>query len=290
MALGLIAIATGLMAFPQVLIQKTLGSSEQKIDRKIQIDSMKQKMSSIEDALTTSSLVTPANDTLCPCTQGGAFMVGATKVCALNVCQGGQEMEFDFYKPNTTPLTKLAGKSTSPVYYMVDGKDCIPIPDVPESENGCAYKALSKFKPHCVGDLPTCDHANYISVTLEFLPIGTKFVIGAEKTQFLYFVPLNYNPKITAILDQTLTLGSTSKLPVIADAGEASERQGFIFEKCESSDSTRVEVKCYRFIDSVGQIILTAKGAGTAQITLQINDGGSTNSLSNPMVFNVTVP
>lgn len=288
---GVLAISAVIVFMPQLEIQKRMLSVDKKASRIIQINELKQKILATETSLSRSALKAPENDKLCPCTQGGNFYSGATKVCTLAQCQANEDIDFTFFDPKATTLTKLSGTTTAPAYYSNAGDPCpsalAPVGSDPEKI--CGYKAITKFKAHCPGDLLTCDHADYIIVTLELFPVGTSSQVAYEKTQLLYTVPLNYNPKIAAIADQSLSVSEQKKISVNADPGDPSEFQKFVFEKCESENPNIVDVKCYKFVNGVAQIILTGKTSGTSKITLQINDGGSENNLSSPLSFNVTV-
>lgn len=291
--IGILAISAVVVFMPQIEIQKRISDVDKKASRIIQNNDLKQKILATETALSRSALVSPENDALCPCTQGGNFFSSsATKVCLLSQCQANQDVYFSFFDPKATSLTRLSGTMAAPVYYSKSGEPCpnSAAPPGSDPEKICGYKAVTKYRAHCPGDLSACDHADYLILTLELFPLEAGSQLKYEKTQFIYSVPLNYKPIIAAISDLSLNVAEQKKIAVTADAGDPSEIQKFIFQLCESQQPNVVEVKCYKFVNGVAQIILTGKVPGTTQVRLQINDGGFENNLSNPLSFNVTVP
>lgn len=291
-SIGIIAITVGIVFTPRLEIQKIISNMDNKSGRIFTNYDIKNKILDSEFSLSKSALTLSENADLCPCTQGGSFFSGATKVCTLSECRADVETEFSFYDPKATTIpVKVSGTNALPAYFSAAGDPCPGVGAAAGSDPEviCAYKNITKFKAHCAGDLPTCDHADYLIVTLESIPIGTNQKFRSEKTQIVYSVPLNYNPILDPVANQNLILNEQKKIPVNANAGQALEVQQFIYEQCSSSNSAIVEIRCYKFVNGVSQIVITGHAAGTAIMTLQANDGGAENPLSAPISFNVTV-
>lgn len=269
---------------PQLEIQKHYKTNENKISRVLENQNLQLKITSTDFLLEKSAKVSPINDSLCPCVIGGKMQSGGVNICVKNICTANIATDFTFYDSSANPLTALAGPTTAPVYYDLIGAPCSPDPN---KNITCAYQSSVKFTAHCPGNLPSCDHADYLAIELSLTPVGTQFFSESKKV-FIYPVNLNYQPFIAPIPNQTLPLPFDKKIPINANSGDASESQNFIFETCSSSDTSIVEIHCYKFINSIGQIILTPKSAGVAKISLQINDGGLENNLSQVFTFDAT--
>ncbi|MEN0059648.1 MAG: hypothetical protein AAGB31_12485 [Bdellovibrio sp.] len=283
---GLMATILVLIFIPQMEIQNRLNQVDKKIGRISRINEMKLEIVNRESSLTYSAGVNSDNSSLCPCVRGGAFASGGSLVCSNSVCQANQDIDFSFYAPQA-PNPKLTGTASSPVYYREDGGNCEGV-DNPEAI--CAYKVTTQFKAHCAGDLVTCDHADYISLTLSLKHLNTYTHIMDETANFLYFVNLNYPPIIeTTVANQLVNLGTPKTIAINANAGFPTESQNLIFEKCTSSHPAVLEVKCYKFVSGKGMMTLVPKTTGSATVTFQLNDGAVENNLSAQQIFSVVV-
>ncbi len=286
-ALAIVAFLLSLMFLPQLGLQKTILQGQKKSEAVLKLNNIKTKILLTSDSLTSSSLVLPENDRLCPCTQGGNFKVNGNPVCTLTSCTSNVESGFSFYDPNPNTPGKLTGPPTNPVYYNMDGQLCSQLQD---PETNCGYKMMTSFRAHCPGNFASCDHADYLVLILDIQPTAAfASEMAPEKTYYTYTVPLNYPPQIATVPAQTLTHPETRKIAITADPGDPTEVQNFIFEKCESSNPSVATVRCYKFVNSVAQILVTSQSPGTTQIRLQINDTSPSNSLSDISTFNVTV-
>lgn len=284
-SLGLMGLTLLILMVPHIEIQKSFKQSESKVARILENQNLQQQITGSDFSLDKSAQVSPSNDLLCPCAMGGKMKVGGTNLCANSLCTANVATEFYFFDPQVKDLITLAGTSVAPVYYSANGARCKYTTN-PNTE--CAYKSLASFTAHCPENLAQCDHADYLTVELVLTPTPGH-ALAETKKKFIYPIKLNYPPVLSVISNQTLQMSLATKIAVNANAGDPTEAQNFVFEKCDSSDTNIVDVKCYRFINSVGQMILTPKSPGVATITLQVNDGGVINSLSNMMSFSTTV-
>ncbi|MCM2281246.1 MAG: type II secretion system GspH family protein [Bdellovibrionaceae bacterium] len=286
-ALGIFAILATIVFAPQLNVYKTLVDSERKAARVGRVHELKQSLIAAENSLNDSSTVTPENERLCPCLRGGSFMVGGVPICNRNTCDANRDEEFAVHQMVNGALERVTGTVAAPVYYLADGRRCMA--SAATSETECDYKLLTKFNAHCPGDVASCDHADYVILTMDTVPVGNRSRIAAEKTQIFYTVQVNYAPSIEVIANQVMVVNETRKIAVKGGSGHPSELQRLVFEKCESSDTARLIAKCYRFVDGTGQLILEAKATGTVTVTLQVNDGQTENPISAPLTFNVTI-
>lgn len=284
----LMSIAITFVIVPQLEIQKNLINTEKKATRILQTNNLKQFLISDQDSLVRSAFEARELSSLCPCVLGGASLFGGTKTCKIPFCKAGVETDFSLY--NNT-LVRLSGTAELPVYYFADGSVCSNNDKMDLNlEKICSYKIITKFKANCAGDIESCDHAEYLIVSIEKIPVGAGMQqIAYEKTQLFYPVSVNYPPYVGPIANQNMVVNAIMKLAVNAEAGFPGEDQKVIFEKCESSNPDVVDVKCYKFVSGVGQMVLSSRNPGTAKISFQINDGSRYNSLSEISSFNLTV-
>ncbi|MDG0815551.1 hypothetical protein [Bdellovibrio svalbardensis] len=295
-----IAVCVGLTGFmlfilmvPQLEIQKHYRQNESKISRVLENQNLEQKMSSSDFSLDISARVSLINDDLCPCVMGGNMKSDGANICSKSFCTADVATDFVFYDPNSKPippsllppLIPLSGTAANPAYFDINGAPCTPNTSVPSN---CAYTYSTKFTAHCPASLPQCDHADYLTIELVATPIGTQKLAETRK-KIIYPIKLNYPPILATIADQTLPMPFAKQIAVNSNSGSPTENQDFVFQECKSSDTNVVEVKCYRFINSIGQMILTPKASGVASISIQVNDGGAVNNLSNILTFKTTV-
>lgn len=286
--LAIFVISALVLFIPQIEVQKQMINSDKKMSRVAQYDAVKNKIISSEISLKKSAALAVDNDLLCPCVLGGAFIKNAVKACTNNVCTANAITDFVLLDPDGAAVEKIAGTALKPVYFNINGGACAPSA-LQNPELVCSYKVISKFNAHCPGDMPTCDHADYLALTLDIIPVGNEVNVKAETIKMLYPVNLNYPPTITPVPAQSVNLLENKQISVLADPGNATEQQKFIFEQCASSDPTVFDVKCYRFVNGTGQIIIFPKKIGVGKVLLQINDGSTENNLSNPTDFSVTI-
>lgn len=233
--------------------------------------------------LESSAGLLPDNELLKACIMGGA-----TSTCAANCCDNDVEHEFFLLDPRDTnpDLSKrlhLGGTTDSPAYFDSEGTPGCTGPS-------CLFHIATKFKAHCPGAISKCDHAESVASTVQIIPeAGKESSLKYQERSVVYFVELNYKPFMTQIVDQSVAIGLDLSNPVYGNSGNPSEDQSFIYEKCDSADKNIATVTCYGFINAVGTIIIHGVASGTTKITLQINDGGMNNNLSDDMSFNVTV-
>ncbi|MDG0818029.1 hypothetical protein [Bdellovibrio svalbardensis] len=242
------------------------------------------EMLSTTKSLSESSLFLAKNTALHVCLEGGAL--GA---CSENCCQGNISQGFFFKDPlDTNPdvaaKRTLSGAPGNSVYYDSAGNLCL-LPD----SSSCVYGLTSTFTAHCPGGAGSCDHAEYLSVTIQMVPTPAYSQLKARDFVSFYFPKVNYRPSLPVVPDQTLQVALPLTIPVSGDPGHPSEVQNFKFEQCSSSNDSVVKIQCQAFVGGVGQLVLTPVAVGTATIQLQINDGGLTNFLSKIQTFNVVV-
>lgn len=280
--LGIFTLAMSILFVPQIDLQKRLRDAENKMGRIASSATWKQKFATNSQEL-RSSAKKASNASLCPCIIGGAKYNGVTKECSQSACTANVETQFEFFENAPEGERKLSGLSNNPVLYTVDGDLC-------GADQTCAYRISSTYIATCSGGLSTCDHAESLQLTFKFTPLSGRTDLREESFKIAYPVNLNYPPKILTYTMPAVKVGETVKIAINGDPGHASEtNMNFVFEKCEAAAPTIAEVKCYRFVNGVGQIKITGKSTGTTQIILQINDGELEDQLSNILSTNVTV-
>ncbi|WP_374073574.1 hypothetical protein [Bdellovibrio bacteriovorus] len=283
LAIGLLGILAGVFADMIINLQKEVRRTSAQQGRILASYQLDQITTSPFGVRTSALLPDVINEPLRACVRGGA-----TTGCTSNCCQGGQSFDFILLdprdtNPNLSARARLGGTSTNPVYYDEAGSNnCIP--------PRCTYRVATSFVAQCPGGVAQCDHAEHLVITVAMDPEpGKEYLMRPQKRTLIHFVNINYKPFISPISDQTLTAGSTVNLSVYGNSGHPSEVQNFIFAKCSSSSSATAKVTCYGFLNGVGTMRIEPLMAGTAQITLQINDGGMENNLSDDLTFDVVV-
>ena len=287
--IGIFTLSALLILTPQLEIQKLLIDSQKKMERTAHLDTFRQGFLSSHTSLRKSALLSPDNDPLCPCLLGTAFSKDAATTCKLTTCTANTTIDFTYINPQGTSAEKIAGTTSQPVYYHSNGSFCSGDAAQQNPETVCSYKIVSRFRAHCAGDLPSCEHADYLAIYIDVAPTLKKTKLQQETFQILYPVSLNYSPTIAPITPQNLNLHEEKTVAVIANPGHASESTNFTFEKCLGSNADVFDVKCYGFINGIGQVILIPKKEGSGRVTIQINDGGNENNLSEPMEIAVSV-
>lgn len=285
-SLSIFFILISFVFLPQLKIQENVVKLEKKIGRNSSLFDIKGLLGSKEGSLSVSAQLTE-NDDLCPCIIGGNS-VNATGdiICSKNICEADKNFDFAFYKPGGGPLLKLTGKSNSAVYYNENGELC----NLPNPETSCDYKLQTSFVAKCIGDLPQCDHANYVIASLKLASTIKNKLISDESTSFMYFPHVNYPPSISSAFNNlNLILGENKTIEAVADSGNVDEDQNFIYEKCSSDNSAVAEIKCYKFENKKSAIIVKAKAVGSAKIIVQINDNQEANNLSPVYSFDIVV-
>lgn len=245
-----------------------------------------QRMLATTKSLSESALLTPVNEALRVCLQGGA-----SGACTENCCKGNVDTGFTFKDPtDTAPQVankrSLSSSPGSPVYYRADGTLCGAANG---DMNGCAYGLTSTFVAHCPGGVASCDHAEHLKIKISRESRSLFSNIRDREVISYYFPKVNFQPALPVIPEQSLTVGSGLTLPITGDSGHPSEDQNFIFTLCNSGNNTVVKVTCQDFVSGVGQVVFEPLAAGTTTVTLQINDGGLENFLSKPYTFSVVV-
>ncbi|MNL36586.1 hypothetical protein D3C87_1586720 [compost metagenome] len=148
----------------------------------------------------------------------------------------------------------------------------------------------SRFIPHCPGGVSSCDHAEHLTVEMEYTPVaGKEHLMKPMKKSLIYFVNLNYQPFISPVTAQSLVTGGSITLSVFGNSGHPSEVQNFIFDKCEALDPSIVKVTCYGFLNGMGTLKIEGLSIGTTSVALRVNDAGAENNLSPELTFSVTV-
>ncbi|MCM2278083.1 MAG: type II secretion system GspH family protein [Oligoflexia bacterium] len=234
-----------------------------------------------QDGVRTSADLLPANADLKACVLGGA-----SGSCTSNCCVGGQAKDFILLDPrdlNPDPAARarLSGTTATPLAYAADGTLC--------QSGTCAYTIGTSFTARCPGGVSSCDHAEHLIVNIFQKTLGVNPLIKSQDRSLIYFVNLNYQPFLAPIADQSISLGSSPTINVYGNSGHPSEVQNFLFDTCVSSAPAIVRLTCYGFVNGMGSIKIEGLQLGTANITLTINDAGSSNNISPPSTFTVTV-
>lgn len=222
------------------------------------------------------------NEKLRACLEGAA-----TSTCSSMCCEA-KETEFYLLDPLANPSSpskdnSLAGTQEEPVLYDNSG--------LPGCQGNCRYKMIAKFHPICYGDLPKCDKAAFIKVTLSSESLRSPPEFKPRNTAVTYYVKNNLKPFIeTSFADLIMTpLTPRRELEVQASTGSSTEFQQLFYESCESSNKAAVKVTCYGFKNNYSKIYIESQMQGEATITLKINDGQDANASSDEVKFKVTV-
>lgn len=240
-----------------------------------------------------NSLDVTGNEKLKSCMLGQTY-----SGCSSNCCDSQQNVGFYFLdstdlNTNVNLRRQLIGDSSANgVSFDSTGNVC------QFSSGLCVYKLWGSFTPHCPGGELVCDQAEYlkVKVTLEPYPANTssQIVMKQKEIEFIVFNDVNFKPKIDPVSDQVLYLGSGDDIEVtiVGNSGNPSEKQNFIFSKCESTDESIFKVVTpidTPFSSAVAKIKIRPVAVGTAKIKLQVNDAGSQNNLSDEYYVNVKV-
>lgn len=282
MAAAILSILVAAFADLIIGMQKEVGRMKSKQNRVMTNYVLDQGITS-QIGMASSAQLLPENEKLKACIEGGA-----TSTCASNCCEG--ETEFEFYMLDSRDSTvdpkdrlKLGGTTNDPVFYNLQGENTCVQPN-------CFYRVISKFKARCPGGVSTCSHAESVKTSVSIIPEpGKEHLMKSEVRNRVYFVNINYKPFIVPIANQALTVGGDSTFSVFGNAGHPSEVQNYLFEKCQSADTTIATITCYGFMNGVGTIKISGVAIGTTKMTLQVNDGGLENNFSDDLEFNVTV-
>lgn len=282
MAIAVLGVLAGMFAEMTVVLQKEvrrLGGRQGRILTSYQIDQIAMSPFGIK----TSAGLSPLNDKLRVCVQGGTL-----PGCSSNCCTHGVKADFYLLDPRDTnpdfsARARLSGPATDPVFYDETGNNkCVGL--------ACVYRVSSSFVPQCPGGVASCEHAEHLTVTLSVDPLeGKEYLMKSRTKNLIYFVSLNYQPFLTPVSNVTMAVGESRTISVYGNTGHPSEVQNFIFEKCQASNGAAAQVTCYGFLNGVGTLKLDGVAVGLSTITLQINDGGTENNLSNDLTFNVQV-
>ncbi|MDG0815552.1 hypothetical protein [Bdellovibrio svalbardensis] len=223
-----------------------------------------------------------------------------TSTCTENCCNAGNEDGFYFIDPSDSNSdlnlkARLIGPPTAPVWYKANNTQC-PANTVDLSD--CSYSLSGTYTAVCPGNETTCHHAEHLIATVHLVANPNTKVKGQnikdQNFTLIYFNNINYPPSVLPVPDITLSLASATEteVSITGYSGHPSEVQNFIFEKCQSSNSSVVQVTTppdTPFSSGTAKIKLKPTGIGSAKVALQINDGGLENNLSKEAFFNVTV-
>ncbi|MDG0817414.1 hypothetical protein [Bdellovibrio svalbardensis] len=274
-----------------VNMQKNIAYSNHKYAREFEISQI-MTLIKVQNGLTESSQLTQ-NSILASCLFGTP-----TATCAENCCPHNSAQGFYFIDPSDNTIdinskNRLVGPPESPAWYNANSSLCQN-----SNKDDCSYGLSATFEAACPGAQPTCHHAEHLLITLHLLSNqnakGNSQNIKARDIPIIYFNNINYPPVVMPVSDLTLSLaaGTEKTVDITGSSGHPSETQNFIFTKCFSTDTGIVQITSppdTPFSSGMATIKLKPMAAGTAQVTLQINDGGLENNTSKDYTFNVTV-
>lgn len=273
---GIVVVATGQLV---MTLQGQLKKSQQSSNRVLSIYRLSDRVTD-KSAFLKSLALTPENDKLRSCMLGGP-LVGTA--CLSNCCTPSTTpVEFVLLDPTDTsnPLAnrrKLLGTTAEPAFYTAEGETCA------SGSPGCFYKVTGNFLPRCPGGEATCDRADLMTINLLIEPATVTARVKTRELKLQFAPNINSKPTIAAIVNQSVQVGKTVKVPVLGSSGHTQERQDLIFNTCESSDKNIATVTCYGFMNEKAQVVVTGVTAGSVTVTLKIDD-------TSPQIDKITEP
>lgn len=275
-----VALATGISLLMGEIIRTTYSSFSV---NKVRQDALLKEKTLENQILNFSTLEVsadlPSNANLKSCLLGTA-----KSGCTTNCCTANQEIDFYLIPPHS-PIAResaLAGTTQDPVRYDLDG--------IHGCTNNCQYKITAKYIAKCLGDLNSCEQAEFIKITLVSESIGN-ISMKKKSNEVIYYVENNQAPFfITIFSDISMNVASvTREIPVTASPGQATEQQHLIYEECLSSDTNIATVTCYGFKNGYSMIQIKPLTVGSINVTLRLNDAQAFDNLSDQKQFNVTI-
>ena len=204
--------------------------------------------------------------------------------CSANCCEANKDFEAFIVarQPVLSQADAMAGTTAEPTLYDMDG--------TPGCKGNCQYQMTAKYSANCLGDLPTCERAEFVKVTIHSQSVGNVSMKEKDK-EIIYYVDNNKKPYfITATPDLSMSVASTpQEISLNASPGLATEQQYIIYEQCKSSNPGIAKVTCYGFKYNFSKIFITPVSPGDVTITLQLNDAQKSNNLSDLRQFKVTI-
>lgn len=277
--IALLVLATGQLL---VTLQTFMKKSQQSSNRVLSLYQLTDQVTRRE-AFAESMVMTPDNDKLRTCVVGGSLGACASNCCAANTAEEFILVDLDDPNPNLLSRRRILGTAAKPAYYTQDGKPCDP------NTQKCFYKVTGTFSPRCPANLLTCDKAEILVLNLKVQPLDATTQVKERSLTIHYTPASNAKPTLVAIANQIITVGGQVTVPVNGNSGHPQEKQNLFFSQCTSSNPAIARVRCFGFINDIGNILVEGLTQGTATINIQINDGAAENNLSDVNSFQVDV-
>lgn len=252
------------------------------------------KLIKLPNGLVESSTL-GANQKILTCIKGGPAPGCATNCCNGNIEEGFYYVDTTDNNININEQKKISGPSNAPIYYNENGSVC---PYVNGNPQTCAFSVTTTFKANCPGGETSCDHAEYLRVKISIEPILENIkTMGMRKekiSEFIYHINSNYQPEVIADSTVDLYLNDVAgkEIVITGGSGHPSEVQNYIFTKCISENVAVAALATpanQPFTSGTAKVLLKPVSVGTTRLALQINDGGTENSISPEKFININV-